>query len=192
MADEELQRSTLRGGDAQLGDGPAQGGGIEHGGAAGGGRQDAGDDEISGHGLVDDDVGGTSLEILAASSAKSSSSSAASGVTATWLAVGVGGPVVESIDIHPVRAQQADAVDDDALGPGGGCDGAGGAPAVVFPSVNMTMTLSLLELGSKRAMALEKASAWLVLPPAERESTAFFRCGYRGDQLGSVRPCRQS
>ena len=53
--------------------------------------------------------------------------------------------------------------------------GAGGAPAVVFPSVNMTMTLSLLELGSKRAMALEKASAWLVLPPAERESTAFFK-----------------
>ena len=39
----------------------------------------------------------------------------------------------------------------------------------------MTMTLSLLELGSKRAMALEKASAWLVLPPAERESTAFFK-----------------
>lgn len=41
--------------------------------------------------------------------------------------------------------------------------------------MNMTMTLSLLELGSKRAMALEKASAWLVLPPAERESTAFFK-----------------
>ena len=37
--------------------------------------------------------------------------------------------------------------------------GAGGAPVVVFPSVNMTMTLALLELGSNSAMALVNASA---------------------------------
>ena len=44
-----------------------------------------------------------------------------------------------------------------------------------MPSVNMTMTFALLELGSKSEMALEKASAWLVLPAAARASTAFFR-----------------
>ena len=53
--------------------------------------------------------------------------------------------------------------------------GAGGRPAVVLPSVNMTMTLALEEDGSNRSMALVKASAWLVLPPALSESTAFFR-----------------
>ena len=53
--------------------------------------------------------------------------------------------------------------------------GAGGGPAVVFPSVNMTMTLALLEAGSNRPAAVEKASAWLVFPPAVRASTASFR-----------------
>ena len=46
---------------------------------------------------------------------------------------------------------------------------------VVFPSVNMTMTLALLELGSNRAVACSNASAWLVLPPADRASTAPFK-----------------
>ena len=53
--------------------------------------------------------------------------------------------------------------------------GAGGSPAVVFPSVNMTMTLALPELGSKSAVAYSKASAWLVLPPAVSPSTASFK-----------------
>lgn len=46
---------------------------------------------------------------------------------------------------------------------------------MVLPSVNITMTFALLELGSKSPTALSKASAWLVLPPATRASTAFFR-----------------
>lgn len=53
--------------------------------------------------------------------------------------------------------------------------GAGGAPTVVAPSVKSTMTFPLAEEGSKSAMALEKASAWLVPPPAVRPSTADFR-----------------
>ena len=53
--------------------------------------------------------------------------------------------------------------------------GAGGAPAVVLPSVNITMTLALEEAGSKSWIALEKASAWLVAPPAARPSTTFFK-----------------
>ena len=36
------------------------------------------------------------------------------------------------------------------------------------------MTLALLELGSNSEIAFVKASAWLVLPPADRASTAFF------------------
>lgn len=92
----------------------------------GGGRQDAGDDEISGHGLVDDDVGGTSLGDIGRQLREELLQFGGVGGDRYVAGVGVGGPVVESIDIHPVRAQQADAVDDDALGPGGGCDGGRG------------------------------------------------------------------
>ena len=46
---------------------------------------------------------------------------------------------------------------------------------VVLPSVNSTMTLALGEAGSNSWVALAKASAWLVLPPADRPSTAAFR-----------------
>ena len=53
--------------------------------------------------------------------------------------------------------------------------GAGGAPMVVLPSVNRTMILALGEAGSNSWVALAKASAWLVLPPAVRPSTAVFR-----------------
>ena len=53
--------------------------------------------------------------------------------------------------------------------------GAGGGPAVVFPSVNMTMTFALEEAGSKSWTASAKASAWLVEPPAVSPSTADFR-----------------
>ena len=53
--------------------------------------------------------------------------------------------------------------------------GAGGIPAVVFPSVNMTITLALEEDGSNKDIAVEKASAWLVAPPAESELTADFK-----------------
>ena len=53
--------------------------------------------------------------------------------------------------------------------------GAGGIPEVVFPSVNMTMTFSLEEEGSKRDAAVENASAWLVDPPAESAATAAFK-----------------
>lgn len=53
--------------------------------------------------------------------------------------------------------------------------GAAGGPAVVFPSVNITMTLALDEAGSNSPTALVKASAWLVGPPAVRASTAASR-----------------
>lgn len=53
--------------------------------------------------------------------------------------------------------------------------GAGGGPTVVFPSVNMTMTRAFEEAGSKSWAAVEKASAWLVSPPASRLSTADFK-----------------
>ena len=53
--------------------------------------------------------------------------------------------------------------------------GAGGGPAVVLPSVNMTMTLALVEAASNSWIAWVKASAWLVEPPAERLSTASLR-----------------
>ena len=46
---------------------------------------------------------------------------------------------------------------------------------MVFPSVNMTMTLALAAEGSSSSMAFSKAAAWLVLPPAFRASTAFFK-----------------
>ena len=45
---------------------------------------------------------------------------------------------------------------------------------MVFPSVNMTITFALPELGENRAVAWAKASAWLVLPPADKASTASF------------------
>ena len=53
--------------------------------------------------------------------------------------------------------------------------GLGGGPAVVFPSVNMTMTLAFVEAGSNSWIAFSKASAWFVDPPAERLSTAVFK-----------------
>ena len=43
---------------------------------------------------------------------------------------------------------------------------------VVTPSVNITITLALVDDGSKRASALVNASAWLVLPPEVKASTA--------------------
>ena len=46
---------------------------------------------------------------------------------------------------------------------------------MVFPSVNIMITLALEEAGSKSWIALEKASAWLVAPPAISPSTAFFK-----------------
>ena len=46
---------------------------------------------------------------------------------------------------------------------------------VVLPSVNMTMTLAFAEAGLKSCVALVKASAWLVEPPAVRELTAAFK-----------------
>lgn len=52
--------------------------------------------------------------------------------------------------------------------------GLGSGPAVVFPSVNMTMTLAFVEFGSNSAVAFAKASAWFVKPPAARLSTAAF------------------
>ena len=52
--------------------------------------------------------------------------------------------------------------------------GAGGTPVVVFPSVNMTITLWLVEAASNSSIALVNASPWLVLPPAVNELTAFF------------------
>lgn len=53
--------------------------------------------------------------------------------------------------------------------------GAGGGPAVVLPSVNMTMIWPLEEDGSKSEAAVEKAAAWLVVPPADSPWTAAFR-----------------
>ena len=53
--------------------------------------------------------------------------------------------------------------------------GAGGSLAVVLPSVNITITLALPEGGLNSSVALANASAWLVLPPADRASTASFR-----------------
>lgn len=53
--------------------------------------------------------------------------------------------------------------------------GAGGKPAVVLPSVNRTITLALFEDGSNIWVALVNASPWLVLPPADKPSTAAFR-----------------
>lgn len=50
--------------------------------------------------------------------------------------------------------------------------GVGGAPTVVFPSVNITITLAFDDVGSNSCTALVKASAWLVSPPAEMPSTA--------------------
>ena len=53
--------------------------------------------------------------------------------------------------------------------------GAGGAPEVVFPSVNITMTLAFEDMGSNRPAATVKASAWLVEPPALSAFTAAFK-----------------
>ena len=50
--------------------------------------------------------------------------------------------------------------------------GVGGTPTVVFPSVNITITLAFDDVGSNSCTALVKASAWLVSPPAEMPSTA--------------------
>ena len=50
--------------------------------------------------------------------------------------------------------------------------GDGGMPDVVFPSVNITITLAFVEDGSKDCIALEKASAWLVVPEAVKLSMA--------------------
>ena len=48
-------------------------------------------------------------------------------------------------------------------------------PAVLCPSVNMTMTLAFDDIGSNSPAAVAKASAWLVDPPAVSAFTAAFR-----------------
>ena len=58
--------------------------------------------------------------------------------------------------------------------------GLGSGPAVVFPSVNMTMTLAFVEFGSNSAFSFAKASAGFVKPPAARLSTAAFSSSTEG------------
>ena len=53
--------------------------------------------------------------------------------------------------------------------------GLGSGPAVVWPSVNITMTFALDEAGSNSAVACSNASAWLVFPPAVSASMAVSR-----------------
>ena len=65
--------------------------------------------------------------------------------------------------------------------------GAGGAPAVVFPSVNMTITFAFVEAGSNSSIALVKASAWLVEPPAAVSYT-HLRKSQRQPALGGYAP----
>lgn len=83
-------------------------------------------------------------------------------------------PGVQRADVHAVGADKPDAVDDNPPRTAAAAIGAGGTPVVVFPSVNMTITLWLVEAASNSSIALVNASPWLVLPPAVNELTAFF------------------
>ena len=53
--------------------------------------------------------------------------------------------------------------------------GLGSGPAVVSPSVNITITGALVEGPANSSDALVNASAWFVFPPAVRASTAAFK-----------------
>ena len=86
MADEKFQGCTLRGAHPQGWNGPAQGGVVQLHGAALARRSDAGDDKVGGHHLMDHDVGGPVLEMLAARSANNCSRSAASAIYQTHIA----------------------------------------------------------------------------------------------------------
>lgn len=61
--------------------------------------------------------------------------------------------------------------------------GAGGAPAVVLPSVNITMTFALLEAGSNSCVGFGKrVRRWVASAGGQRVHSAF-QGGYRRDQL---------
>ena len=176
MADEELQRGAFRGAYAQRRDAPAQGGGGEHIGAANGRIQNAGDDKIGGHSLVDYDIGGACVGDVGGQRGKKLLQVGRVGRNGYVGVVGVRGPVVQGADVHAVRSHKADAVDHDALGAGrrgyGSRRRAGGGVPIGEHNNDLGAAGAGVKQSRRRAEGVGMVG---VLPPADNPSTASFK-----------------
>ena len=121
--------------------------------------REAGDDEIGIEHLVDDDVGGACLGDVGRQARQRGPPDPRRRALPPRGTRRVGGPFVQGVHIKPVRADQPDAIDDDALCAGRGGYGGGRRAGGGVPSVNITITLALPDMGSNSCVAFSNAAA---------------------------------
>ena len=184
MPDKEFQRRAFVGRGAQLVNRPFQGGGVDHAGHALGRHQDAGDHEIRVYRFVNDNVGRPGLGNVHRQVREQVLQLRVVRGDRHMGGVRIGRPVVEHGRVNPVRPHEADAVDNDAGGPGRRRHGAGVRPG---GGLAVREHHDHLGVGGRRVKHRRRLGKRVrVVGGTARRQAVYggLQGGHRGDELG--------